>query len=643
MLLSEALVRLPRCEFYSRYSVPFFMEKSSHWNTYHRSRFKRLEEVKPSQYSFKSDPSAKPDKSGTYLNPFCFTNYQKAVVIQKDRPKKHYPENTYDNYLHYQNTMANYIVAQLKERHLPLKANCDNAYPSVLIDFPKPSKAKSVDWVNFVIVHYMAICLKLTNERGLNCEIVRRSSFGHLRPSVAETAPSMRINVGVIPKDYADVLVDAAELTHQLLGMTAESNFARPLALPELSQAMDDYNKAGKKSRGNVEIKLPANLWQALWSAMDRKGHSLVYQLMRKEINVEAMINHILDKMLASELNAEKILASPLLIQETFVTPWIDVLKAYRLNEKNQMSISWRTSQLPSYKWQQEPVLIKDEAFFPFVQGLFTVFDHPRILDTKIQTLQNLHGELETASQTLFFNPPHQLHEDGYGSDSDTEGTISLARERTIIYAKKFITATGMRSIQLAFAAIKRHLGEQTQLNFRNLGFNTQYMYYETKEALQKHAIPIVLHNINELAQPLEVVLYDLNHCNTSHQKTAPVTEVVKDSSTICILDTTSATNSLVAESIKELMTKNPHLSTIILVSSGIKNEQAGSDINPYGTIRIFSRNKSERDGLYKQLASLEAEAGYKHPKTSHLLRKTAKERRMTPTNEGILSQMRIA
>jgi hypothetical protein len=307
------------------------------------------------------------------------------------------------------------------------------------------------------------------------------------------------------------------------------------------------------------------------------------------------------------------------------------------------MSISWRTSQLPSYKWQQEPVLIKDEAFFPFVQGLFTVFDHPRILDTKIQTLQNLHGELETASQTLFFNPPHQLHEDGYGSDSDTEGTISLARERTIIYAKKFITATGMRSIQLAFAAIKRHLGEQTQLNFRNLGFNTQYMYYETKEALQKHAIPIVLHNINELAQPLEVVLYDLNHCNTSHQKTAPVTEIVKDSSTICILDTTSATNSLVAESIKKLMTKNPHLSTIILVSSGIKNEQAGSDINPYGTIRIFSRNKSERDGLYKQLASLEAEAGYKHPKTSHLLRKTAKERRMTPTNEGILSQMRIA
>jgi hypothetical protein len=618
------------------------MEKSSHWNTYHRSRFKRLEDVKPSQYFFKPDTSAKPDKAGTYLNPFSFPRYQKAVAIQKAQPKKQYSENTYDDYLQYQNKMANYIVAQLKEKHLSLKANCDNDYPSVLIDFPKPSKAKPVDWVNFVIVHYMAICLKLTNERGLNCEIVRRSSFGHLRPSVAETAPSMRINVGVIPKDYADVLVDAAILTHQLLCINTESNFSKPLALPELSQAIDEYNRTGKKSRGNIKIKLPDNLWLALWSAMDRKGHSLVYQVMRKEINVEAIINKSLDKMLASKLNAEKILASPDLIQETFVTPWMDVLKAYQLNEKKQMTISWPASQLPSYKWQQAPVLIKDEAFIPFVQELFTVFDHPRILDNTIQTLQNLHGELETASQKLFFNPPHQSHEDGYGSDSDTEGTISLIKKRTVIYAKKFITATGMRSIQLAFAAIKRHLGEQSQLNFRNLSFNTQYMYYETKEALQKHAIPIVLNNINELAQPLEVVLYDVNHCNTSHQKTAPVTDVVKNASPICILDTTSATNSLVAKCIKDLMTKNCHLSTIILVSSGLKNEQAGSDINPYGTIRIFSRNKSERDGLYKHLASLEAEVGYNHPKTSHLLRKTAKERGMTPTNESILCHMHI-
>jgi hypothetical protein len=74
-----------------------------------------------------------------------------------------------------------------------------------------------------------------------------------------------------------------------------------------------------------------------------------------------------------------------------------------------------------------------------------------------------------------------------------------------------------------------------------------------------------------------------------------------------------------------------------ITVSSGLKNEQAMSDYNPYGTIRIFARSKDDCSIIYNQLKIFENDAKYKHPKCSHLLRKNAKDAGFTPTNKAIL------
>ena len=74
------------------------------------------------------------------------------------------------------------------------------------------------------------------------------------------------------------------------------------------------------------------------------------------------------------------------------------------------------------------------------------------------------------------------------------------------------------------------------------------------------------------------------------------------------------------------------------MVSSGLKNEQAMSDYNPYGCIRIFTRDKKDLKKVYNYLVGFEEEAQYAHPQKSHILRKNAKDAGFTPTNRAILS-----
>ena len=107
----------------------------------------------------------------------------------------------------------------------------------------------------------------------------------------------------------------------------------------------------------------------------------------------------------------------------------------------------------------------------------------------------------------------------------------------------------------------------------------------------------------------------------------------------VCILVTTSATTIEIAQHMLQIWYIAPSLRVIILVSSGLKNEQAMSDYNPYGCLRIFAKSKLECDMIYADLKQLELEAGYKHPLGSHLIRKTAKADGFTPTSSEILKK----
>lgn len=636
--------QLPRCEYYSRYATSNGMPNSQHWNTYHRSLYKRNPEAKTTEYAFHptnaKERVTEASKTGTYYTPFHFKGYKKAVKQKPQAVAVVYPVNSYDEFLAYQRRVCGYIVTEIKKKQPLLIANADNDYTCVLVKFPKPAKVKEVDWVNFIILHFVAIANYLSEERGLNCELVRRSGFGHLRPSVCETAPSLRINVGFIPKVYADVLVAAMDMTYNLLCTAKRDVFNHPPSTSKhLEQVLSNYNKARQLDE-EKQVSIQDTLWNCFWAKFDARGRSLIVQVMRQEIMAEWVINQLLDEF--KRQGKGKALASLLETSSIMMAPWEAVLKCLTFNSAKQtLSIKAPATLLPSYKWPMQAAVINDSDFHAIITRLYAVFDKKDAIKGPAMVLENLHEDLESASREMTFNPDKMPCEDGYGSDSDAEGEIEIDGIAHPIFAKKMITATGMRAIQIIFASIKKYWQESSSLNFRNLKIKTDYMYYETNDALKKHPIPVKVTSINELAaNSYTLCFYDLNHCNTMQIKTPGLLDVIDNKFPIAVLDTTSSSNARMAESLKKIMANHTNINTVIMVSSGLKNEQAGSDFNPYGTVRIFSRSKNELNAIYQHLCEQDVKVNYHHPAESHLLRKNAKLRGLTPTNLSIFASI---
>lgn len=641
--MKDAKTRNNRCDYYSRFEAPYTGNDPKHWNTYHRSQKKSLVGVKQKEFTTKSYQNTKHDKTGCYHNPFFFSEYKDSIRVKKGKNTKKM-SNIYDDLLKYQHQMASYFCDRVKKKQTIAKVNCDNQYPCVLVLFPKPDIASSdTDWVNWVSILYTAISLKLIDERGLNAEIVRRSGFGHIRPSIAETAPSLRINLGMVPKAYVDALADAVVLTEQLITDSPDVRFGVAIKTDRLKKDMIRYNKAKEKAKQKVAVSCPETLWDALWQRMDSKGHSFVYQIFRNEANVECTINRIFDLLREAKKPLTEILDSEKCMEDCFIAPFKILLQGYQLNNKNQFTINMTLDNLKKKRaWTNEAVLVNDDAFYAILQKLLKAFNASEIPNHHSLTLAGLHALIEKASRTLFFKPPEQECDDGYGSDSEEEDEIDLDYDEPVkIFAKKFITATGMRAIQLAVAAAKLCLEALYTLSFKKVLFFASTMYYETEEALKNHAIPLESTSINQQAKPMKLVMYDLNYCNTTHKRTQTLDAALNNSGPILVLDTTSATTEMLATIIRHVFATQEHITTIIAVSSGLKNEQGGSDINPYGTLRIFSTAEDELDIIYNSLIALDKAINYMHPKESHLLRKLAKALGFTPTNSKIIEQMK--
>ena len=131
------------------------------------------------------------------------------------------------------------------------------------------------------------------------------------------------------------------------------------------------------------------------------------------------------------------------------------------------------------------------------------------------------------------------------------------------------------------------------------------------------------------------ILFFDLNHCNAMQQN--PV--VLFEEHDLVVLDHTSATTAHVHFYLKEAF-QYPRVRLVLLVTSGVKNEQAGADLNSYGTLRIVARSKQERDDLLaavKDIDRLYDDTPYRHPKESHAVRRAFKNVGLVPTTRSFL------
>lgn len=635
-------IYLPRSEFHCRYPSLFEMRDPVRWSTYHRSDFKKLEGTSKDRFKFQGNQDSITSgmfaKTGNYYNPFHFKNYETALKPVKKTLTSSEPAVWYNRLLEQQKKMAAYVVKLVNDRDPDFVINSDNNYTCVLFSLPKPDKEKNPKiWSQFLAVYLIALTNKLAYERGINIEMVHRSSFGCLRPSVAECGESVRVNLGLSPRPYAECVIDAIFYLQKIV--QNQEAFKIPFVSPALTNTLNSYNKLNTTKIKTVNIQLQKTLWDTLWAPGDSSNKSFASQIFRKSVVKEGLVDLVLDGCADKPL--KDLFNDKTAYNNAFVDPLKKILKAIRINGKS-LTIQLDPDSLKSYEWKPAKS-VDDSAFWSLAEEMAerlgaTKAEVKTLM--KVKTTEDLHSRFEAWVADFVFKPvADSTVTDGNGSDSEDEGELDIEGNPQTVCAKKIITATGMRAIQLIHAVSRKFLHDKYQVDPLYLTFSASQMYYETDEALSKHPIPIdYVHDKNKKRDQRNVGFFDLNHCNTTHEEMDDEIAIIDKKDRICAIDVTSATTQEIHDTLVRLFEKRPNLEVILTISSGLKNEQAMGDYNPYGTIRIFSKNSESLDIIYEDLVKLEEQAGYLHPKESHLIRKTAKSAGMTPTNSAILS-----
>ncbi|MBL7479927.1 hypothetical protein [Legionella bononiensis] len=635
-------VFLPRSEFHCRYPSLFEMNDSVRWSTYHRSDFKKIEGTTKDQFKFQGNQDSIKTgmypKTGNFYNPFHFQSYKKALKPVKKATITSEPALWYDRLLEQQKKMAAYVVAQVKTKDPDFLINADNNYTCVLFSLPKPVREKNPKiWSEFLSVYLIALANTLAYERGINIEMVHRSSFGCLRPSVAECGESVRVNLGLTPKPYADCVIDAIIYLQKIVKNSKA--FKIPFKSVALTNTLNNYNEKKSTKTKPVNICLKDTLWDTLWAPGDSSNKSFASQMFRKSVVKECLVDLIQNACLEKPL--DDLFKDTKAFDKAFVEPVKKVLQSIKLNGQS-LSVQLDSEDLKSYEWAKAQKVVDDE-FWTLAEEMA---ERLGVTKREIKTLvskkvtEDFHSCFEAWVANFIFQPGRDNSvKDGNGSDSEDEGELEIKGKPQTVHAKKLITATGMRAIQLIHAVSRKYLHDKYKIDPLYLTFSASQMYYETDEALAAHPIPIdYSHDQNKKRVQTNVGFFDVNHCNTTHDEMEDEIALIDKKDRICAIDVTSATTQEIHETLVRLYERRPNLELILTISSGLKNEQAMGDYNPYGTIRIFSKDRESLDTIYDDLVQLEEQAGYLHPKESHLIRKTAKLAGMTPTNASILS-----
>jgi len=218
----EDLVYLaPRCEYFTRYpgSTHFKMDNYRHWGTYPRSTPRGGNSSRWSKQYFNPNLS-----QVTFMNPH----------VENTKPNKmgtggSGTELFYDSLLEYRQNICCLIKDEFEALNqvLDLQAlNLEALNPEALNPKPRISiihtnqsclfvKISLVDSLQIdresfnelLMAWYVAIINKEAEEASIPIEMVIRSGFGHLSPSVDVTDNTFRINVGIVPKAYAKLIV----------------------------------------------------------------------------------------------------------------------------------------------------------------------------------------------------------------------------------------------------------------------------------------------------------------------------------------------------------------------------------------------------------------------------------------------------
>lgn len=687
-------VMYPRCEYLTRFNETglFDMCDPKHWRSFYRSAglgnhnrvAKTVEEARVKRNGTRHIDNNPLAKIGIMKNPFLLSAYQ---TIFNEGDNSHDSANgngagftngcreiemgnssLYDRLLEYKCALCAIAVEEYQQRcentdDSNIKVYHQNEYPCVMVHvkaFDENPLSPNVElkYVNCILMAYFAgIINHEAYMQKVPIELVNRSSFGHNVPSIdvsiqLKSIQAIRINIGLVPEIYVrEVLVNSFikfnKLLPDILNGKLEMNVEE---LEKMNNAIRSYNqKQREENSGDCHT---VALWAAddtflevLCKVGDSSGELVSFQFVKERRYIDVLINYVLDG----------------LVNGGNQTNWMSPLKKLlvELNYDDNVSLKIKDVHSNRHKYlfpkidfpldeKVDEIIRSDLNFWTIIEKISQAFEM-RSISTLSNVVANrrmrgIYPLIEEANLDLIMNSGDQKSEDGFGSDSDCEVEIPIdSAKRKVFRSKKITNSTGIRTFFQAAFLLKYHLGIQK--------FNYELSYIETRRivelVLETH---LDCDSTNTSNQTVRFI--DLNYRNGSGKlelgnvdlqqiKRNLLSELNGEQAEAIIFDYTSASTQRIRTAIELFI---PHARMLLLVNSGLKNEQIGADINTYGTLRILSddgelvdRLASMAKSILTILDEIDGEDNpIELPKQAHNIRKCYKQLGATVTSEAI-------
>lgn len=618
--------------------------------------------------------------TGGYHSPFTIEEYAEALKVEKRVPigKK----NVRDHLLLYKNKMATQVVESFEEiaknkqtvkikrkTHIRPIVYTENDYPCVLVALPILNSSKyhseaATYWRDhpkpfqrLLLCSFIAFLNVEAMNAGIPIEMVLRASFGHNNPSVCETNNTFRINVGSIPACYAELIGKALDrLNDSINEITDEESPDAPFDdvllsnvnkynVHKLKQKItekprykklintDDYKNAHKSAaaftrlydafckinkikndrKGSATF-TPVDLsgkkvWQAIRQAGDCMSKSLLDECFRQKGTEDWFINQLMNAILGDHLNPIETALTSLL---KLVSYKDKVTMRYKKIHED-LKKPKRRFKNPSFK----KIYAADKSF----SDITSLLCEALLIEKPDQAL---YAELEHGGANLFSTYRASIKlsdEPDFGSDSEFSDDLTdtdVKKKKTHIVHKKLRVCAGMKAILAA------HHGALTYFDANGLNEYHQdasQMYYEVEPALPLVAITQEMQHRKEAEGNGNILHFDLNHCNATNNSNQQLTEKLEVlEPRIIILDYTSSTMHSIKGAMQQCFAKKT-TELVILVDSGLKNNQGGLDYNPYGEIRVCGRNRKNVKDLFNFIQSGLSKQDRLAPKAHEMVR----------------------
>ena len=527
-------------------------------------------------------------------------------------------------------------------------------YPCICIDFNimqhcdqyyRGSNILKEGLQKMIIGYFIGIANAMAYHRGINIEIVKRSSFGHLAPTIDNFAENfIRITPGLVPQVYADILADTAIMIKQLF----DDFKAIDISLEDLKKSFSNiiktnYNKdeekqyiAGVNPEAYYKSKKTKifNLYNFILVPLTQNKtvtNAAIHELMRHRQNLETLATSVMNELLlpanyGKSLNVEspKMLSLYLdLASSMYIKIHKKITKDGKIVIDKTTTIDENVAEsVKAYKlqtWSKPQIadIAEDTNFWEVVNFMFSVLGSKWTADSNLELL---YASLEQA-HLLFFKQAviaktTPTVNDLLGSDSDGSGIVDGQQ----FYANASKVNFGMTAITLAWYLTKlcfyrNYFPTGKGYQIQSIQYYIKHCYYEvsknylefidpTPEAKTRAAQQNLSVSIESKApcssslrfvqdkigtSNCDILILDFNDSNMTTSILHSYDSRLKNSN-ILILDYTATKSIDVQRYINNILSNNTkELGIIFLVESGTKYGQASSDTISYGTLRILT------------------------------------------------------